>query len=85
MRTYVVTVIVKAENKDKAVEAAISYLNAGGDPDEITHEPDAAEYGEQGSALTPVIAILTAFTVAAVLIAQSGLLHLVIARLAAIR
>jgi len=40
---------------------------------------------ENGSALTPVIAILTAFTVAAVLIAQSGLLHTICARLAEVR
>ena len=40
---------------------------------------------EQGSALTPVIAILTAFTVALVLIAQSGLLHTICARLAEVR
>ena len=40
---------------------------------------------EQGSSLTPVIAILTAFTVAAVLIAQSGLLHTICARLAEVR
>ena len=40
---------------------------------------------EQGSALTPVIAILTALTVALVLIGQSGLLHTICARLAEVR
>jgi len=40
---------------------------------------------EQGSTLTPVIAILTVFTTALVLLAQSGLLHAVLARLAEVR
>jgi len=40
---------------------------------------------EQGSSLTPVIAILTAFTAALVLLAQSSLLHAVLARLAEVR
>lgn len=40
---------------------------------------------ERGSALTPVIAILTVFTVGTVLIAQSGLLHAVLARLAQVQ
>jgi hypothetical protein len=40
---------------------------------------------ERGSALTPVIAILTAFSAALVLLGQSGLLHAVMARLAEVR
>lgn len=43
------------------------------------------ERNERGSALTPVIAILTAFTTALVLLGQSGLLHAVLARLAEVR
>jgi hypothetical protein len=50
--------------------------------DGILDEFDDSDDSEQGSALTPVIAILTAFTVAAVLVAQSGLLHTICARLA---
>jgi len=37
---------------------------------------------EQGSALTPVIAILTLMTMGAVLVAQSGLVNALLARLA---
>jgi hypothetical protein len=39
---------------------------------------------EQGYTLIPVLALITAFTVAAVIVAQSGLLRYVVARLAAI-
>jgi hypothetical protein len=40
---------------------------------------------EQGYTLIPVLAILTIFVTAAVLVAQSGLLHAVLARLAEVR
>ena len=45
----------------------------------------AAGIREQGSALTPVIALITLVTVAAVLLAQSGLIHSLMARLAEVR
>jgi len=52
---------------------------------QYAYDSKLPNHGEQGSALTPVIAILTAFTVALVLIAQSGILHTICARLAEVR
>ncbi len=40
---------------------------------------------EQGSTLTPVVAVITLVTMAVALIAQSGLLHSLLARLAEVR